>query len=188
MFGGRSTFWAVTLIGCAAMTAIFLWLPRVGRGSAGGIAAEFGVLARPRVLMALSLTLCLSGAAFCVFTFIAPLLAEIASIAPSAPLAAAMMFCWGFCFYFPAIGIQIMVVNAARGAPNLVSTLVQSGFNIGNAIGPSIGAAALTKGFGYADLPWIAGAMTLLGAGAALRSAAPETSLRNARETENVVT
>ena len=237
MFGWRSTFWAVTLIGCAAMVAIFLWLPRVGRGSEGGIAAEFGVLARPGVLMALSLTLCLSGAAFCVFTFIAPLLAETASIAPSAlpvylvlfglggvagmqvggrladrnlgatvlggflallivylalpqallvrPLAAATMLCWGFCFYFPASGIQIMVVNAARGAPNLASTLVQSGFNFGNAIGPSLGAAALTRGFGYADLAWIAAAMTLLGAGAALRFAAPQALLRNPRETEN---
>jgi MFS transporter, DHA1 family, inner membrane transport protein len=71
------------------------------------------------------------------------------------------------------------LVNAARGAPNLASTLVQSGFNFGNAIGPSIGAAALTKGFGYADLPWIAAAMTLLGVGAALRSVAPENRIGN---------
>lgn len=234
-FGWRATFWAVTLIGCAAMLAILRWLPRVGRGSGGSIDSEFGVLARPQVLVALSMTLCLSGAAFCVFTFVAPLLAETASIAPSAlpfylvlfglggvggmqvggrladrnlgatvlggflallvvylilphsllarPLAAAAMLCWGFCFYLPASGIQIMVVNAARGAPNLASTLVQSGFNIGNAIGPSIGAAALTMGFGYADLAWIAAAMTLLGAGAAMWSAPSQTLLTNPKET-----
>ncbi|HMQ92833.1 MAG TPA: MFS transporter [Amaricoccus sp.] len=221
----RLTFWAVALVGGAAMMAMALWLPRVGRSTASGVAGELGELARPQVLMALSLTVFLCGATFCVFTFIAPLLAATASIAPgslpvylvlfgiggvvgmqlggrmadrnlaaaifggfvaltgvflvmswalrSPLLAAAAMVVWGFAFYFPAAGIQVRVVDAARGAPNLASTLVQSGFNLGNAIGPSIGAAALSAGIGYAALPLIAAAMTAVAAGIALHSAVP---------------
>ena len=221
----RLTFWAVALVGCAAMAAMALWLPRVGRGTASGIAGELGELARPQVLMALSLTVFLCGATFCVFTFVAPFLAATASIATgslpvylvlfgiggvvgmqvggrtadrnlaatisggfialtgaflvmpwafrSPVIAAAAMLVWGFVFYFPASGLQVRVVDAARGAPNLASTLVQSGFNLGNAIGPSIGAAALSAGLGYAALPLIAAAMTAAAAGIALGSTVP---------------
>ena len=62
------------------------------------------------------------------------------------------MFVWGFAFYFIAAPIQLRVVEAAREAPNLASTMIQSGFNPGNAIGPFVGAAALSAGLGYAIL------------------------------------
>jgi MFS transporter, DHA1 family, inner membrane transport protein len=66
-----------------------------------------------------------------------------------------MMFVWGFAFYFPAAPIQIRVANAATEAPNLASTLIQSGFNLGSALGPFAGAAFLFVGFGYGLLPWL---------------------------------
>jgi DHA1 family inner membrane transport protein len=81
-----------------------------------------------------------------------------------------MMFIWGFAFYFPAAPIQIRVVNFATEAPNLASTLIQSGFNLGNAIGPFAGAAALSAGFSYASLSWLGALMALAGVAIALWS------------------
>ena len=81
-----------------------------------------------------------------------------------------MMFIWGFAFYFPAAPIQIRVVNVATEAPNLASTLIQSGFNLGNAIGPFAGAAALSAGFSYASLSWLGALMALAGVAIALWS------------------
>src|SRR5262249_27911957 len=49
----------------------------------------------------------------------------------SAWLASATMFLWGFAFYFMAAPLQLRVVDAARGAPNLASTVIQSAFNLG---------------------------------------------------------
>lgn len=83
-----------------------------------------------------------------------------------------MMFVWGFAFYFPAAPIQLRVVNAALEAPNLASTLVQSGFNLGNAIGPFVGAAALSAGFSYALLPWLGALLAFAGVAIAFWSAA----------------
>ena len=87
------------------------------------------------------------------------------------PLSAmVMMFVWGFAFYFPAAPIQIRVVNAATEAPNLASTLIQSGFNLGNAIGPFAGAAALSAGFRYATLPSLGALLALAGVAIAVWS------------------
>jgi MFS transporter, DHA1 family, inner membrane transport protein len=64
-----------------------------------------------------------------------------------------MMFVWGFTFYFMAAPIQLRVVEAAREAPNLASTMIHSGFNLGIALGPFVSAAALANGLPYAFLP-----------------------------------
>jgi MFS transporter, DHA1 family, inner membrane transport protein len=83
-----------------------------------------------------------------------------------------MMFVWGFASYFIAAPIQIRVVSVGREAPNLASTLLQSAFNLGNAIGPLIGSVALGAGLPYALLPLIGAAAAAVGVGVALLSAA----------------
>ncbi len=71
-----------------------------------------------------------------------------------------VMAIWG-AFAFALISpLQVWVLDAARDAPNLASTLNQSAFNLGNAVGASLSAVALTAGIGYAQLP-------LLGVGVA---------------------
>jgi DHA1 family inner membrane transport protein len=84
----------------------------------------------------------------------------------------AMVFVWGFCFYFIAAPVQLHVVDAASEAPNLAATLIQSGFNVGNALGPYIGGVVLTAGLGYANLPLVGAAIAALGLTVALVSAA----------------
>lgn len=88
----------------------------------------------------------------------------------SPPLAVASVFFWGMLFYAPASAIQLRLVDAAIEAPNLASTLNQSAFNVGIAVGPSIGAAGLSLGLGFASLPWIGAILALLGLGVVLLS------------------
>ncbi len=84
------------------------------------------------------------------------------------------MFVWGFSLYFGAAPIQLRVVDAAREAPSLASTLLQSGLNAGIAAGPLFGAAGLRGGMTYGDLPLIAAALALAALGAAVWSAVLE--------------
>jgi MFS transporter, DHA1 family, inner membrane transport protein len=86
-------------------------------------------------------------------------------------LAFVTMFAWGFAFYFMAAPIQLRVVDAGREAPNLASTLIQSAFNLGVALGPFVGAAALSAGMSYALLPVCGALLALAGVGAAIWSA-----------------
>jgi DHA1 family inner membrane transport protein len=67
---------------------------------------------------------------------------------------------WGGANFAFGAPIQSRVLQWAADAPNLASTLIPTGFNIGIAIGAVLGAEMLENGFGYRDLPWI-GAVTL---------------------------
>jgi MFS transporter, DHA1 family, inner membrane transport protein len=63
--------------------------------------------------------------------------------------AVVMVFVWG-CIHFAAgAPLQARIVEQAKGAPNLASTLNQGAFNLGNAIGASLGGIMLTEGVGY---------------------------------------
>lgn len=60
-----------------------------------------------------------------------------------------MVFVWG-CIHFAAgAPLQARIVDQAKGAPNLASTLNQGAFNLGNALGASLGGIMLTEGIGY---------------------------------------
>lgn len=102
--------------------------------------------------------------------------------------ALAMMFGWGFSLYFAAAPVQLRIVDTAREAPNLASTLLQSGLNAGIAAGPFLGAAGLRAGMTYGELPLIAAGLALAALGTAVWSAAldrrgsPSPSLRTHRK------
>ena len=64
--------------------------------------------------------------------------------------------------------MQARIVDQATGAPNLASTLNQGAFNLGNAMGASLGGAVLTAGYGYVRLPIAAAAVAGIGLGAAM--------------------
>jgi DHA1 family inner membrane transport protein len=59
----------------------------------------------------------------------------------------------GFSFAAPAQGL---VMKGAADAPNLASTLISTAFNVGIAFGAWLGGTALSHGWQYAQLPWIA--------------------------------
>jgi DHA1 family inner membrane transport protein len=59
---------------------------------------------------------------------------------------------WGMLHFAVGAPLQTRVVDQAKGAQNLASTLNQGAFNFGNAVGASMGALMLTHGVGYRDL------------------------------------
>lgn len=82
-WGWRSTFWAVTAVGIVAMLAIAIWVPR-SRGDRGGdLMGELRALGRKQVLLGFAMTVLGFGGVFTAFTYIAPLLTELAGISPS---------------------------------------------------------------------------------------------------------
>lgn len=76
-------------------------------------------------------------------------------ISPHPVVMAVVVFFWGgvnFAFGSP---VQSRVLAWAGDAPNLASTLIPTGFNIGIAIGALLGSTLLDRGFGYRNLPLI---------------------------------
>jgi DHA1 family inner membrane transport protein len=71
--------------------------------------------------------------------------------------AVALIFVWGLVHFCAIAPLQARIVEQAKGAPNLASTLNQGAFNLGNALGASLGGLVLTAGYGYLKLP-VAGA------------------------------
>lgn len=69
----------------------------------------------------------------------------------------------GMSFGFGA-PVQTRILKAAADAPNLASPLIPTAFNLGIALGASIGAAALEHGWGYVSLPWIGCAVSIAAA------------------------
>jgi MFS transporter, DHA1 family, inner membrane transport protein len=68
--------------------------------------------------------------------------------------AVVMIFVWGCVHFATGSPLQARIVEQAKGAPNLASTLNQGAFNLGNALGASLGGIMLTEGISYRYLPW----------------------------------
>ena len=79
----------------------------------------------------------------------------------------ALVFLWGMVSFGTGAPMQARIVDQAKGAPNLASTLNQGAFNLGNAMGASLGGLVLTAGYGYVRLPIAAAAIAVVGLGAA---------------------
>ncbi len=73
--------------------------------------------------------------------------------------AVVMVFVWGLVHFGAISPLQARIVEQAKGAPNLASTLNQGAFNLGNALGASLGGLVLTAGYGYLRLPVAAAAV-----------------------------
>ena len=85
--------------------------------------------------------------------------------------------------------MQARIVDQARGAPNLASTLNQGAFNLGNALGASLGGIMLTEGIGYRYLSLgsaVVASMALLVALVALRVERNENDTAEKRQMASV--
>lgn len=78
-------------------------------------------------------------------------------IGPEPVLATVAVVLWGIAAFSVCAVLQAEVVEQARAAPNLASTLNISAFNLGNAIGAGLGAFALSRGLSLAAIPVLAG-------------------------------
>ena len=80
----------------------------------------------------------------------------------SGPLAFVAVFVWGAAAFALVPPLQHRVVAVAKQSSSLASTLNQSAFNLGDALGAALGAALLANGFGYLSLPWIGAGVVCL--------------------------
>jgi DHA1 family inner membrane transport protein len=80
--GWRSTFWAVTLIGVAALLGLVRVLPRQQGAQPKDMRRELAGLRSRGLWRALLATALFSGAMFTLFTYIAPLLREVTGVSP----------------------------------------------------------------------------------------------------------
>lgn len=82
MAGWRMTFWAVSLIGVAAFTGLYLVLPRRTGEAVADLRREFGALRGKSVWLALATTTLFSASMFTLFTYVAPILLDVTGISP----------------------------------------------------------------------------------------------------------
>ncbi|GLF96930.1 Cmx/CmrA family chloramphenicol efflux MFS transporter [Streptomyces yaizuensis] len=81
LWGWRSAFWAVALLSVPALFAILARVPAgAGDASGTGVRAELRALRAPRAVLTLLLGALVNGATFCAFTYLAPLVTEVAGL------------------------------------------------------------------------------------------------------------
>ncbi|AOB29669.1 arabinose transporter permease [Bordetella sp. H567] len=119
-FGWRSTFWAVTAIGVVAMIAIALLVPRSRDEHRAHFAQELRTLVRPQVLLGFLMTVLGFGGVFAAFTYIAPILTQLAGFPDTAVSPILLLF-----------GVGLVIGNTLGGKfadrrlmPTLVGTLL----------------------------------------------------------------
>ena len=78
-------------------------------------------------------------------------------------LAEITLFLWAMATFATVPGLQINVVRHGKDAPNLVSTLNISAFNVGNALGAWVGGAVIGRGFGLTAVPVAAAVLAAIG-------------------------
>ena len=84
-YGWRATFWAVAVIGVLATVVIATLVPKDrGDGARMAFRDEIKAVARPQVLLGLLMTVLGFGGMFTVYTYIQPLLTEVAGFAEAA--------------------------------------------------------------------------------------------------------
>ncbi|MEV0681571.1 MFS transporter [Actinosynnema sp. NPDC050436] len=94
-FGWRSTFWAVTALGIAGLVGIMALVPP--QPASDGLLGELAVFRRPGVWLALGTTALGFGAVFASFTYIAPMMTEVAGFSPGAVTWLLVLFGAGLC-------------------------------------------------------------------------------------------
>lgn len=227
IWGWRSTFWAMFILGLAALAAMIVLLPRrTGAARPTGIMSEVRVLGRQQVWSSLIMMLMLMLGQFVPFTYIAPTLTEVTGLAEefvpwvlllvgvgstigvfaggrladwnlmpalialtlvqavvlvtvyfASPYPVPMIIVltlWGALNFAIGTAIQTRILGWTADAPNLASSLIPAGFNVGIAIAAFIGAMLLNGGFGYRSLPVLGVFAMILAAGVALSSSIAE--------------
>jgi len=228
IWGWRSTFWAMFVLGLAALATITALLPRRAGSSTrpASFTSEVRALGRQQVWTSLVIMLMLMIGQFVPFTYITPMLMEVTGVGATfvpwvlllvgvgstfgvfaggrladwklmpalitmvlaqaavlvavyvvSPYPAAMIVAlaiWGALNFAIGTAVQTRILGWTADAPNLASSLIPAGFNIGIATAAVIGAMLLNGGFGYRSLPVLGVAAMIIAAGVAVLSNAAE--------------
>jgi len=102
--GWRVAFGGTAVLGLVTIAALWLALPKGEAGTPPDVRRELKVLTRPDVLLAMGTTVMGSGAMFALYTYVAPILAEVTHASP------------GFvAFALVLIGIGFTIGNSLGG-------------------------------------------------------------------------
>ncbi|GAB3731239.1 MFS transporter [Amycolatopsis oliviviridis] len=82
--GWRSTFWAVSALGVVGLIGILALVPAQATTPGAGLRSELAVFRRPQVWLALAMTTLGFAGVFASFTYIAPMMTEVAGFSPGA--------------------------------------------------------------------------------------------------------
>ncbi|MFJ7215080.1 MFS transporter [Amycolatopsis sp. NPDC098790] len=83
-FGWRSTFWVVSLLGVVGAIGILALVPHQPTSGNVGLRGELAVFRRPQVWLALAMTALGFAGVFASFTYIAPMMTEVAGFSSGA--------------------------------------------------------------------------------------------------------
>ncbi|WP_200976989.1 MFS transporter [Echinicola sp. 20G] len=206
-FQWNITFLIVGIIGLLTLASVKLWMPTMEKSSSSSISQEFSIFKRSELWLSILLTAIGTGGFFAWYSYIAPLITNVAghpeTVVPYAMILAGLGMVFGnfigaklaekmlpiyavmitlvmmalmlvantylatdktavlimtfiigtvsFCLVTP---IQIVIIKASKGAETLGSSLNQSSFNIGNALGAYLAGLPIAMGYGFtsADL------------------------------------
>ena len=104
----------------------------------------------------------------------AAVLATIYAVSPYPLPMVAGLTLWGGLNFSIGTCVQTRILGWTADAPNLASSLIPSGFNIGIALAAFIGATLLNSGFGYRSLPVLGIAAMIVATAIAFTSYASE--------------
>lgn len=157
-FGWRETFLAVSLIGVIATVASVILVPNnIKNQASASIGEQFKVLTHPRLLLIYAITALGYGGVFTTFTFLAPMMQELAGFSAPAVswillaygIAVAIDNIWGgkladrhgavraLSFIFAALAVLLLVFQftASHSIAALMTVVVMGVFAFGNVPG-----------------------------------------------------
>lgn len=216
IYGWNIAFLIVGTIGLITLTSIYHWMPTLPPSSTEGIRKELNVFKQPQLWLVFILTTIGTGGFFAWYSYIAPLVTEVAGhpeyvVAYAMvlagigmtignligakmaeklnPLKAVMIalvlmagglvtntyfasgktsilimtFVIGIIAFCISTPVQMMMINASKESKMLGSSLNQSAFNIGNAIGAYLAGLPIAFGYGLTSADWVGAALASCG-------------------------
>ncbi|MGW0163506.1 MFS transporter [Mycobacterium sp. NPDC003323] len=153
--GWRSTFWAITAIGIAAMVGIALLVPNIGRDRSAHLRGELAAFRHPQVWLSIVITILGFGGVFGAFTYSAFTLTEVGGFASTTIPWLLILFGVG-----SLVGNLLGAKAADRALTRTLAwalgllTLVLLGYSIGADHQPIAVIALFLMGtFGFATVP-----------------------------------
>ena len=214
-WGWRLAFAGTALLGVLAIVALRLALPPCESATPPHVGRELKAIIHPSVLLAMGTTVLGASAMFTLYTYVAPVLAELtrasntfialslsligigftlgnviggrmadwsldgatkvllAALAmimfvlplafPLHMTAAIGLLAWGAAAFAVVPPLQMRVMQAAKDAPGLASSINVGAFNLGNALGAALGGGVITLGLGYIAVPIAGGSLAAAG-------------------------
>lgn len=171
----KTNFWLILLITAIGTGGLFAWISYIAplMTEVAGFNAN-----------AVSVIMVIAGVGMAVGNFLGGVLADrfspskavslllmamtvtlllVALLSSFKPIALILTFVTGAIAFALAAPIQMLMINTAKGAEMLASSMIQASFNIGNTLGAFLGGLPIAAGFGYRSPEYVGALMAFAG-------------------------